>query len=608
MKKYWTLVDLVAVLGLLTGSNGNVRPCFVLAIVLIFTFQGLQVSASNPATPQRASLTEWTVPTSGSAPWGLALDQSGICCWFVEYYGNKVAHFDSRVGSFEEWALPTSDSNPYSIVVTSVGGTPMVWGTEFSSNKIFAFSPGSGNFIEYSLPGDSGPGHVSVEPQAGATARVWFTETTRDSNGEFIYNSASGNVTFYEDTFPASVGGGGYDVHAGSGFVWFAGFAALVRWDRASERYTVWPLPKHGSALARFMAFDSRGEPWYTQGVADGASDENFVGVLRGNVIEEWRIPGAGSNPRGIGINPLTQQPWVAEQSTLEGNGTVANLSEFGNGTLFSSYPITVPSGGTAVVLKPTISHASGSAHTISSTTRSIVPSGEGPFGQYVLGPTLPNDVIVDSSGNVWVSEPGANKIAKLSVSNSDYALSASSPYLSSAQGTSVPLSVTGTSVIEYTGDVTFTASNLPPGVTLSGFDPNPLHIPSGGNASSNFAINIAPSATPGTSLVVVRGSDGTIAHTVGIILTVTNSTSPSSSQSKTQCPIPIPTYLLDSTLLSSLLADVLIGGLYLGLPVDAVGRRFHLLRVLSRRTWLVISLAAPSAVLVASFLSLLVC
>ncbi len=578
----------------------------VFMIVLIMTVQGVQIASSKPTASQvAASLTEWTVPTSASGPWGLALDQSGTCCWFVEYYGNKIAHFDSRASSFEEWEIPTSDSNPYSIAVTSVGGNPMVWGTEFSSDKIFAFSPSSGKFSEYSLPGGSEPGYVSIEPQAGTTARVWFTETIRNANGEFIYDSASGNVTFYEDTFPASVGGGAYGVQAGSGFVWFAGFSALVRWDRASAQYTIWPLPNHDSAVARSITFDSRGQPWYTQGVAYGTSDDNFVGVLRGNMIQQWRIPGAGSNPRGISINPITQQPWIAEQSSLQGNGTVANLNDFGNGTLSSSPPVTAPSAGTATVLSPTISHVSEFVHTVIPTTRSIAPSEEGPFAQYVLGPTLPSDVIVDSSGNVWVSEPGANKIARLSIVNSDYALSVSSPYLSSAQGTSVPLAVTGSSVSGYTGKVTFTPADLPPGVMLSGFDPNPVHIPAGGNASSNFAINIASSATPGTDLVVIRGSDGTITHTISIIITIANSTSPNGGP---QCPIPVPTYLLDLALLSSLLADVLIGGFYIGLPVDAVSRRIHLLRGLSRRTWLVISLVGPSALFVASFLALLFC
>ncbi len=576
----------------------------VFMIILIMIVQGVRIASSTPTPSQVAdSLTEWTVPTLGSGPWGLALDQSGTCCWLLEYYGNKIAHFDSSASSFKEWEIPTSDTNPYSIAVTSVGGNPMVWGTEFSSDKIFAFSPASGKFDEYSLGGGSGPGYVSIDPQAGTTTRVWFTETTRNSNGEFIYDPASGNVTFYEDQFPASVGGGAYDVHAGSGFVWFAGFSALVRWDRASAQYTIWPLPNHDSAVARFITFDSRGELWYTQGVADGTSNDNFVGVLRGNLIQEWRIPGAGSNPRGISINPLTQQPWIAEQTSLQGNGAVANLNDFGNGTLFSSSPLNAPSGGTETVLSPTISHAPGSVHTVTPTTHSIIPSEEGPFAQYALGSTLPSDAIVDSSGNVWVSEPGANKIARLSVSTSDYALSVSSSYLSSAQGTSVTLSITGSSVSGYAGDVTFTAPNLPPGVTLSGFDTNPVYIPSGDNASSNFAISIAPGATPGTSLIVIRGSDGTIAHTSGIILTITNGTN---AQSKTRCPIP--TYLLDVTLLSSLLADVLIGAVYIGLPVDAVSRRFHSLRALNRKTWLVISLSGPTALFLASFLSLLFC
>lgn len=75
---------------MLTVSSGNLRRYFVvLAIVLVFTIQG--VSSSNPATLQRASVTEWAVPTSGSGPWALAVDQSGTCCWFVEYYGNKIA-------------------------------------------------------------------------------------------------------------------------------------------------------------------------------------------------------------------------------------------------------------------------------------------------------------------------------------------------------------------------------------------------------------------------------------------------------------------------------------------------------------------------------------
>ena len=325
------------------------------AVILIISIQGGH-SASNPALvavtvspapPQHvASLTEWTVPTPRSGPWKMTLDQSGNCCWFVEYYGNKIAHFDSAKGSFQEWEIPTQGSNPYGIAMTTVNGSAMVWGTELSSHKVFAFTPNSGQFSEYALPPGSSPGYISIERQPG-TIRVWFTETTRNSNGEFVYDPSSRNVTFYNAPFPATVGGGAYDVYAGSGYVWFAGFSALVKWDRASGQYSIWRLPNNGSAVVHSIAFDSGGQLWYTQASPNSPSSDNFVGVLHGNTVQEWRILSPGSNPRGISINPITQQPWIADQSSLQGNGTVANLNDFGNGTIILSTPITAPAPST---------------------------------------------------------------------------------------------------------------------------------------------------------------------------------------------------------------------------------------------------------------------
>jgi streptogramin lyase len=524
----------------------------------------------------------------------------------VEYYGNKIGHFDSHTGSFQEWEIPTTYSNPYSVAITSIGGNTTVWGTEFASNKIFEFLPATGKFSEYSVPNGGGATSISIEPQPG-TVRVWFTQPIGNSNGEFVYDPASGNVTDYEDTFPASVGGGAYDVHAFPGYVWFAGFSSMVKWDRASEEYTIWPLPVHNATVGRSIAFDSRGQLWYTQGVADGSSYDNFVGVLDGNVIQEWRIPHVGSNPRGIAVNPLSQQPWIAEQSSLDGNGTVTNLNNFENGTIFFSSPLTAPSSAAATVLSPTISYLSASIHSVTPVTDFVGASGEGPFTGYALGPTLPSDVIVDSSGNVWVSEPAANKIVRLDLSSPDYALSPTSSYVSLAQGSSISLAVSATSVSGYAGDVTFTAPSLPAGVTISAFDPNPVHVPSGGNASSNLAIYVTPKASPGTDLITIGASDGTTSHTIGLILTIANSTTAGTSQQlQTRCLIIVPILLPQSTLLFGLLIDVFIGGLYIGLPLEYFSRRLRLIRGLSRKSWLIMILLAPSLLSVGSALLLL--
>lgn len=598
----------MAVVGLSGVSDGNFRPCFMLGVILvILAFDGFQVGSPSQATARGASLTEWTVPTFGSGPWGLALDSSGTCCWFVEYYGNKLGHFDSRSGVFQEWTIPTGNSNPYSVAVTSVAGNTMVWGTEFASDKVFEFSPASGNFSEFSVRSGGGAAYVSIEPGPGLV-RVWFTQPSGDANGEFIYDPASGNVTDYEDSFPAPVGGGAYVVRAFSGLVWFAGFTSIVRWDRSSGEYTIWPLPTHNGTVGRSITFDSLGQLWYTQGTAYGLSNDNFVGVLEGNVIREWRIPGMGANPRGISIDPLTQRPWIADQSSLVGNGTVANLIDFGNSSLFLSSPVTAPSAAIPTVLSPTVTHVTASVHSAISTIGPVVASGEGPFAAYGLGSSLPTDVIVDSSGDVWASEPAANKIVRLSPVTPDYALSPPTSVLSLAQGSSVPVSVTAVSVSGYVGDVTFAAPSVPAGITVSGFNPNPVHVLSGSNVSSNFEISIAPNALPGIDLITVEANDGTTIHTIGLALMITNSTTTIASQQlETRCLVTVPVYIPQSTLLVSLLADVFIGSFYVGLPLEYFSRRLHPVRGLSRRSWLIVLLFVPTLFAVGSVL-LLVC
>ena len=297
------------------------------------------------APPGPATLTEWTVPTANSGPWGLALDPSGNCCWFLEYFGNNVAHFDSSTGTFQEWAIPTAGANPYGIATTSVSGSLEVWGTEFAKDKIFVFLPATEVFKEYSLPHvNSGAEYISIEPP-GTYVRVWFTEILRNANGEAIYDPGTGAVTLYEDTFPGGVGGGANGVYAGSGSVWYAGNTALVRWDRPSGQYTVWPLPSHGSAGGRFLAFDGLGQPWYTQGVQSATGTDNYVGVLRGdNTIKEWQIPTIGSDPRLISINQLTQHPWIGEDSVSANNGRVAELDPSSGGSVVGATPTTSPS------------------------------------------------------------------------------------------------------------------------------------------------------------------------------------------------------------------------------------------------------------------------
>jgi len=221
------------------------------------------------------------------------------------------------------------------------------------------------------------------------------------------------------------------------------------------------------------------------------------------------------------------------------------------------------------------------------------------------LGPASPSDVVVDSSGNVWVSEPVTNKIVRLSPSTPDYALSPTSSYVSLTQGSSIPIAIAATSVSGYAGHLTFTALGLPHGITISA---NPLYLPAGGNASSILEINVASGVPPGTDSMTIEGSDGTTDHTIGLILSVMNSSTTSTGQQlETRCFVAIPIYLPQSTLLVSLLIDVFIGAFYIGLPPEYFSQRFRLVKGLSRRSWLIALLLAPSLLCVASAV-LLIC
>ena len=485
----------------------------------------------NPvnATSTNYTLTEWAVPTANSGPVGISLDPSGKCCWFVEFFANKLAHLDPTTGTFQEWPIPTANAQPLGITTTTFSGQMEVWGTEFANaaNKIFVFSPSTSTFREFPLPNaNSGAEYISIEP-SGTYVRAWFNEIQRNANGEIVYDPSSpGSATLYEDTFPAGAGGGANGVLAGPGVVWYAGSRGIVKWDRVTLQYTVWPLPTHGSAIGDFIALDPLGQAWYTEGVQDASGSDNYVGVLRGdNTIKEWQIPTIGADPRLISVNPLTQHPWIAENSVNAGSGKVAELDPSAGGTVVPATPTTSPWGGvpvavTAAALPPTTVITNVVAPT--SAPNVGVPNGQ--FTEWSIGShTQPHDVVVDSSGNVWVLESGTNKVAELTPNAPDFTLSPSPPTISIPQGGSGIVTITGSSQLSFSGPVALSVTgSVPTGVSFSAFNPNPISVPSGGSASATLTVNLASDAPLATSPITISGTGSSGTHTTSFALTIT--------------------------------------------------------------------------------------
>ena len=509
-----------------------VKSLIVLSVFLLsISFVGVGNPLVKPvyAPSTNYTLTEWTLPTANSGPYGLSLDPSGNCCWFLEYFTNNLAHLDPTTGTFQEWAIPTAGAQPTGITTTTFSGQLEVWGTEFAKDKVFVFIPSTSTFKEFPLPtAGSGPEYVSIEP-SGTYVRVWFTEVLRNVNGEIIYSPGTPNSgTLYEDTFPAGAGGGANGVYAGPGVVWYQGISGIVKWDRVTNQYTVWPLPTHGSAQGDFISVDSLGQVWYTQGVQSASGADNYVGLLNigANTIKEWQIPTIGADPRLISINPLTQHPWIAEDSVSAGNGKVAELDPSAGGSVVSATPVTSPSGGgpvavTAAVLPPTAV----STNVVAPASAPNVGAPNGQFTEWSIGShTQPHDVVVDSSGNVWILEAGANKVAELSPTASDFTLSPSPPTVSVPQGGSGMVTITGTSQLGFSGPVALSVTgSVPAGVTFSAFSPNPISVPSSGSASATLTINVGASVPVGTTTITVSGTGSSGTRTTSFALTVTS-------------------------------------------------------------------------------------
>ena len=466
-----------------------------------------------------AALTEWTIPTAGSLPTGLALDPSGECCWFVESSGNKVVHLDPSTNTFREWTIPTPNSNPASLALTVISGSLAVFGTESAKDKVFLFFPSTGMFKEYTLPADSGPQYISIEPEE-TQIRAWFTELKGNSIGEIIYDPGSGTARLYELTLPAATGGGAEDVYAGSGIIWFAGFSAIVKWDRAASQYTTWTIPSHPSTQAAFVDVDDLGQVWYTSTSPGTSSANNYVGVLRSdNTFTEWQVPTVGAHARVISINPVTQNPWIAEQ----GADKIAKLDPSSGGIVTSSRPATTRSDPVRGAL---FTHVAGPVlpSTVTVAPASSIPamSSTEPFTEWTLtGGSGPYDVVVDASGDVWILESSANKVARLSLM-SDFIIECDPSSLIVVQGANGTSTCTVTSIDGFASAVELAGSWLgaePKGVAYT--LPTPVTPPPGRGVSSTLIVSAGPTASAGTFTFQVTGERGSLTHSANLTVTI---------------------------------------------------------------------------------------
>ena len=82
---------------------------------------------------------QYTVPTPGSEPYGIALAADGETVWFTERAGNKLARFNRAVSEFPvEFPLPTPNSSPTGIALDGAG---CAWYTASAADRLGRLCP-----------------------------------------------------------------------------------------------------------------------------------------------------------------------------------------------------------------------------------------------------------------------------------------------------------------------------------------------------------------------------------------------------------------------------------------------------------------------------------
>ncbi len=126
--------------------------------------------------------------------------------------------------------------------------------------------------------------------------------------------------------------------------------------------------------------------------------------------------------------------------------------------------------------------------------------------------------------GNFIVQPPGP-----------DFGVSSNPSSLTILQGLKANSTITVTSLNNFVGSVTLSSSpSSPPGLMTTGFSVNPVMVPAGGTAKSNFTISVPASTSPGSYSLTATGSNtttsrNTIVSVIVIAPDFTITSSPSS-------------------------------------------------------------------------------
>ena len=532
-------------------------------LALVVIFMGLMllsavspistVAAASPSnvrteavTPvQKFALTEWSIPTAASGPYGIGNDTNGNV-WFTENNTNKFARFDPANNNFTEWTIPTPNSDPHNVFVklvqTSNGTVTEVFFTEFASSKIARFNTATNTLTEWTLATGSNPAGIYVDENYD----VWFAESGRDIIARLI--PTTGQLTEWTlpgaSTTPGSPSLKPWSVYVqvvttpaySNRFVWFTEMLgnSIGRIEVTSNRLTLWNMGSLG--FGAYQPNDLTIGTFQTLPAIIFTNGNNKVSVLGndtggGSLYQESVLPSLTAGPLGLTYDSKRNAAWFSENNVAN----IANLNTtnvLAGQLLTPTYCTIAPLTGSPSCASPatmvsnnitsTLSTPAGISNLVSPITSSTVSIHQGPLGgvtEYNLpnSTSRPTYVSVDANGNVWFTENNVtvNRIGRLSIPYAFY-VSASPAEQTINPGQTATFSLTINLTTGYPQPVQLSLLNVPAGVT-SAFSPQSQSPP----FDSTLTLTTTNSTATGSFPMTIQAVSGQNIATASITLNI---------------------------------------------------------------------------------------
>src|SRR5256886_45077 len=206
-------------------------------------------------------------------------------------------------------------------------------------------------------------------------------------------------------------------------------------------------------------------------------------------------------------ISSVTISPGSSNASTI----SLKSLGGFADTITLST--ASSPPGPTLSLSSTSVTLSSGGTGT---TTLTISTQSSTPNGDYTV-------TVTGASGSLSHSTSVLVSVR----TTPDFSIAANPTSITLQPGGTSSSSITVSSLNSFSGTVTLTDSispvtSNPPAISLSS---NSLTLSSGGSAGSTLSITTTSSTTPGSYVIVVTGTSGSLSHSVSVSLTVAQQT-----------------------------------------------------------------------------------